>query len=99
MRWGGTENGINQKGESRGEGSPTAFWCNSLRNHCGVSMSVTSTEVNIQPTHKCSFCGKTNVEVVGVLVAGPGVSICQKYVFQCVDIVFKYAEKTNDPTH
>lgn len=26
-RWGGTENGSNQKGESRGEGSPTAFWC------------------------------------------------------------------------
>lgn len=25
MRWGGTENGNNQKGESRGEGSPTAF--------------------------------------------------------------------------
>ncbi|HHX3383876.1 TPA: ClpX C4-type zinc finger protein [Salmonella enterica] len=62
-------------------------------------MSVTSTEVNIQPTHKYSFCGKTNVEVVGVLVAGPGVSICQKCVFQCVDIVFKYAEKTNAPTY
>ncbi|EDW3008173.1 hypothetical protein YE76_004893 [Salmonella enterica subsp. enterica] len=55
-------------------------------------MSVTSIEVNIQPTHKCSFCGKTNVEVAGV-------SICQKCVFQCVDIVFKYAEKTNAPTY
>ncbi|EEE5091928.1 hypothetical protein [Salmonella sp. S132_54197] len=92
MRWGGTENGSNQKGESRGEGSPTAFWCNSLRIHCGEIMSVTSIEVNIQPTHKCSFCGKTNVEVAGV-------SICQKCVFQCVDIVFKYAEKTNSPTY
>ncbi|WP_225736855.1 hypothetical protein, partial [Salmonella enterica] len=60
--------------------------------HCGEIMSVTSIEVNIQPTHKCSFCGKTNVEVAGV-------SICQKCVFQCVDIVFKYAEKTNAPTY
>ncbi|EAP1707548.1 hypothetical protein D6O16_21755 [Salmonella enterica] len=60
--------------------------------HCGGIMSVTSIEVNIQPTHKCSFCGKTNVEVAGV-------SICQKCVFQCVDIVFKYAEKTNAPTY
>ncbi|EKB75785.1 ClpX C4-type zinc finger protein [Klebsiella pneumoniae] len=61
-------------------------------------MSGTSAEVNIQPTQKCSFCGVTNIEVSGVLIAGPGVSICQKYVFLCVEIVFKYAEKTDKPT-
>ncbi|AYY51608.1 TPA: hypothetical protein L0163_000740 [Citrobacter freundii] len=61
-------------------------------------MSVTSTEVNIQPTHKCSFCGKTNVEVAGVLVAGPGVSICQDCVFLCVEMVFKHSAKTDEPT-
>ena len=61
-------------------------------------MSETKTEVNAQATHKCSFCGASNIEVAGVLIAGPGVSICQKCVFQCVDIVFKYAEKTDKPT-
>lgn len=61
-------------------------------------MSGTSTQVNIQPTHKCSFCGVTNIEVLGVLIAGPGVSICQKCVFLCVEIVFKCAEKTDKPT-
>ncbi|MFW3863125.1 ClpX C4-type zinc finger protein [Klebsiella pneumoniae] len=40
----------------------------------------------------------TNIEVSGVLIAGPGVSICQKCVFQCVDIVFQHAEKTDKPT-
>ncbi|EAP9202992.1 hypothetical protein D0C25_24025 [Salmonella enterica] len=62
-------------------------------------MATHSEKANLYPTHKCSFCGKANVEVAGVLVVGPGVSICQKWVFQCVDIVFKYAEKTNAPTH
>ena len=66
--------------------------------HCEVSMSATSTKVNIQPTHKCSFCGKTNVEVAGVLVAGPGVSVCQECVFLCVEIVFKHSAKTDEPT-
>lgn len=61
-------------------------------------MSGTGVEVNIQQTHKCSFCGVSNVELTGVLIAGPGVSICQKCVFLCVEIVFKYAEKTDKPT-
>ncbi|MBZ7756562.1 ClpX C4-type zinc finger protein [Raoultella ornithinolytica] len=61
-------------------------------------MSVTSAEVNIQPTHKCSFCGIGNTKVSGVLIAGSGVSICQKCVFLCVENVFKHAEKTDKPT-
>ncbi len=61
-------------------------------------MSGTSAEVNIQPTHKCSFCGANNIEIAGVLIAGPGVSICQKCVSLCVEIVFKHAEKTDKPT-
>ena len=52
-------------------------------------MSGTKTEVNAQTTH---------IEVAGVLIAGPGVSICQKCVFQWVDIVFQHAEKTDKPT-
>ena len=63
-----------------------------------VSMSGTSTTVNIQPTHRCSFCGVTNVESEGAFIAGPGVSICQKCVFQCVEIIFNQAAKTNKPT-
>ncbi|MBO2029046.1 hypothetical protein J4734_02810 [Klebsiella pneumoniae] len=55
------------------------------------------TEVNAQATHKCSFAER-NIEVAGVLIAGPGVSICQKCVFQCVDIVFQHADKTDKPT-
>ncbi|HBM2776597.1 ClpX C4-type zinc finger protein [Enterobacter cloacae] len=61
-------------------------------------MSATSNKVNIQPTHKCSFCGKTNVEVAGVLIAGDGVSICQECVFLCVEIVFKHSARTDEPT-
>lgn len=61
-------------------------------------MSGTKTEANAQATHKCSFCGARNIEVAGVLIAGPGVSICQKCVFQCVDIVFQHADKTDKPT-
>ncbi|EPO7769383.1 ClpX C4-type zinc finger protein [Klebsiella aerogenes] len=61
-------------------------------------MSGTKTEVNAQATHKCSFCGASNIEIAGILIAGPGVSICQKCVFQCVDIVFQHAEKTDKPT-
>ena len=65
---------------------------------CEASMPVTNTKVNIQPTHKCSFCGKTNVEVSGVLIAGDGVSICQACVFLCVGIVFKHSARTDEPT-
>ena len=61
-------------------------------------MSGTNAEVNIQPTHKCSFCGVNNVEFTGVLIAGPGVSICQKCVFLCVELVFERAEKASKPT-
>ncbi|MDH8040429.1 ClpX C4-type zinc finger protein, partial [Klebsiella pneumoniae] len=57
-------------------------------------MSGTKTEVNAQTTHKCYFCGASNIEVAGVLIAGPGVSICQKCVFQWGDIVFQHSEKT-----
>jgi hypothetical protein len=53
-------------------------------------------QVNIQPTHKCSFCGKTNVEVAGVLMLGL-VPICQD-AFLCVEIVFKHSARTDEPT-
>ncbi|MEP8780273.1 ClpX C4-type zinc finger protein [Enterobacter ludwigii] len=61
-------------------------------------MSATGNEVNIQPTHKCSFCGKTNVDAAGVFIAGDGVSICQECVFLCVEIVFKHSARTDEPT-
>lgn len=49
-------------------------------------------KANTQPTHKCSFCGIDNVELKGVMVAGPGVSICSDCVELCVGIVFKKAK-------
>jgi len=67
-------------------------------NNCEVSMSATSTKVNIQPTHRCSFCGKTNVEVAGALIIGDGVSICQECVLLCVEIVFKHSARTDELT-
>ena len=46
-------------------------------------------------THRCSFCGKSNVEVRGTIIAGPGVAICQECVFGCVEIIFQSnAKKT-----
>lgn len=66
--------------------------------HCEEIMSANSTGVNIQPTHKCSFCGKNNVELSGVMIAGPGVSICQECVFLCVEIVFEKSAKAEAPT-
>ncbi len=61
-------------------------------------MSGTKTEVNAQTTHKCYFRGASNIEVAGVLIAGPGVSICQKICLSVVDIFFQHAEKTDKPT-
>lgn len=42
----------------------------------------------IAPTHKCSFCDKTNIEVKHI-IAGPGVSICDECVLLCVEIMIK----------
>ncbi len=70
----------------------------SATNNCEVIMPATSTKVNIQPTHRCSFCGKTNVEVAGALIVGDGVSICQECVLLCVEIVFKNSARTDEPT-
>lgn len=43
-------------------------------------------------THKCSFCNKDNTEVKSMF-AGPGVSICNKCVFLCVDIMINGLNK------
>ena len=48
------------------------------------------------PTHARSFCGKNNHQVEGILIAGPGVSICQDCVFLCIDIVFKNSAGRNE---
>lgn len=37
-------------------------------------------------TLHCSFCGKSQVEVVR-LIAGPSVFICDECVLQCIDII------------
>ncbi|HGU9994602.1 ClpX C4-type zinc finger protein [Klebsiella pneumoniae] len=75
------------------------FQMQKRRGNCEVSMSGTSAEVNIQPTHKCSFCGMTNIEFSGVLIAGPGVSICQKCVFLCVEIFFSTPKRPISQRH
>ncbi|CZV40381.1 ClpX C4-type zinc finger protein [Enterobacter asburiae] len=46
-------------------------------------------KANLQPTHKCSFCGIDDKSLKGVMIAGPGVSICSDCVKLCVDIVFE----------
>lgn len=43
---------------------------------------------NLQPTHKCSFCDRTNNDV-SVMIAGPGVCICDICVLLCVEVIFK----------
>lgn len=54
-------------------------------------MSVITKNANEIPTHKCSFCGIDNVSLKGVMVAGPGVSICQECVLVSVKAVFSYS--------
>ncbi|QUI99387.1 hypothetical protein KCP74_15200 [Salmonella enterica subsp. enterica] len=66
MRWGcGTENGGNQKAKARW--SPTAFWCNSLRIHCGNYVS-NQYRVNISQPTNALFAERRNVEVAGVSI-------------------------------
>ena len=36
--------------------------------------------------YSCSFCGKPNHQV-HVLIAGPGVSICNECIVLCVDVL------------
>ncbi|GEM_PF-3198137 len=53
----------------------------------------------VAPTHKCSFCDRDNHQVKH-MIAGPGVSICDKCVLLCVEIVFsggKQNEVNNEP--
>lgn len=51
-------------------------------------MATHSEKANLYPTHKCSFCGKTNNDVASI-IAGDGVCICDECVFVCVKIIFK----------
>lgn len=51
-------------------------------------MAIHSEKANLYPTHKCSFCGKTNNDVASI-IAGDGVCICDECVFVCVNIIFK----------
>ncbi|CAM3945055.1 ClpX C4-type zinc finger protein [Pluralibacter gergoviae] len=61
-------------------------------------MANQSGKEKLAPTHKCSFCGKKDVEVAGLMFAGPGVSICQDCVLLCVEIVFERLAKTDEQT-
>ncbi|EBV5496103.1 hypothetical protein FNI57_23820 [Salmonella enterica subsp. salamae] len=51
-------------------------------------MATHSEKANLYPTHKCSFCGKTNNDV-SLIIAGDGVCICDECVFICVEVIFK----------
>ncbi|EDH3766043.1 hypothetical protein GDA03_21870 [Salmonella enterica subsp. enterica] len=55
-------------------------------------MATHSEKANLYPTHKCSFCGKTNNDV-SLIIAGDGVCICDECVFICVEIIFKKSRR------
>ncbi|EEE5063423.1 hypothetical protein CSP06_003539 [Salmonella enterica subsp. houtenae] len=58
-------------------------------------MTTHSEKANLYPTHKCSFCGKTNKDVSSI-IAGDGVCICDECVFLCVEIIFKQNRRTRN---
>ncbi len=63
-------------------------------------MSANIEKVNTHPTHKCSFCDKTNDEL-RLIIAGTGVCICNECVLICVEIVFdryKNGEGEDEPS-
>ncbi|HHT3972970.1 TPA: ClpX C4-type zinc finger protein [Citrobacter freundii] len=53
-----------------------------------------SGKANPHPTHKCSFCGKTNNDVA-TLITGGGACICDECVYVCVEIIFKQNRRTH----
>ncbi|WOU46055.1 ClpX C4-type zinc finger protein [Citrobacter portucalensis] len=57
-------------------------------------MANQSGKANPHPTHKCSFCGKTNNDVA-TIIAGDGVCICDECVYLCVEIIFKQNRRTH----
>ncbi|MGQ6015113.1 ClpX C4-type zinc finger protein [Serratia sp. IR-2025] len=64
-------------------------------------MAALTAEVNRIATHKCSFCDTDNINLKGVIIAGPGVSICQECVLLCVEIVFNHSagRRDDDESH
>jgi hypothetical protein len=61
-------------------------------------MSGTKTEVNAQATHKCSFAGRAILRL-GVLIAGPGVSICQNVSFSVLILSFNTQKRPINQLH
>ncbi|MEB0811787.1 ClpX C4-type zinc finger protein [Citrobacter freundii] len=53
-----------------------------------------SGKANPHPTHKCSFCGKTNNDVA-TIITGDGACICDECVYVCVEIIFKHNRRTH----
>lgn len=51
-------------------------------------------KANLHPTHKCSFCGKTNNDVA-TLITGDGACICDECVHVCVGIIFKQSRRAH----
>lgn len=53
-----------------------------------------SGKANPHPTHKCSFCEKTNNDVA-TIITGDGACICDECVYVCVEIIFKQNRRTH----
>lgn len=62
-------------------------------------MSGTKTEVNAQATHKCSFYGASNVEVAGVLIAGPAYPSVKSVSFSALILSFDMQKRPINQRH
>src|SRR5476651_1091489 len=67
----------------------------------GLTVNPTLTERRTQmaakPVHHCSFCAKAQTEVK-ILVAGPGVFICNECVDLSLTIIAKHSKTTTENT-
>lgn len=53
----------------------------------------------IKPTHFCSFCGKSNHEVVAMVsIDGDGATICDECVQICTEIIADFRKTQPTPT-
>lgn len=50
---------------------------------------------DVEITHYCSFCGKSNVEAKAIITSD-SVCICDECILSCVNLIFTQALKNQD---